>query len=320
MTTTTLSPEAQQSRAQGIGGSEIAAVVGVSPWQSAIDVYLRKVGEAPDIEPSHHLERGVYLEPGIIQWYRSRTGHSVRRCHKPIIHRDASCVRATPDGLVYADGRGVMGGRGVLEVKSPGYFASLQWGDPSDGADGVPEVYLCQAAYEMAVTSRPWADVVSLIDDDLKIYRVERDRALEDALVSAAVDFWEQHVMPRVPPPPDGSESYDGYLRRRFTQPRGEVVDAPPLLDELAQKMRAAKEAADVADREYKRARQDLEAALGDLRGIKGGFGRIQRVERQGSPAWKRIAELAGATTDLIEANRSAPTTYVRATWSKDKQ
>ena len=65
------------ARRFAIGGSEAAAVLGMSPWQSPMDVWLRKMGlveETPDPRREEMFQLGKDMEPVIAKMYERRTG------------------------------------------------------------------------------------------------------------------------------------------------------------------------------------------------------------------------------------------------------
>src|SRR5262245_52949583 len=71
--TVTLAPDIDraawlEARRKGIGASEIAAVLGISPWESPFSLYWRKVN-GWDYEPSSEMEWGTRLEPVIAEKY-----------------------------------------------------------------------------------------------------------------------------------------------------------------------------------------------------------------------------------------------------------
>ena len=62
-----------------IGGSDVAAIFGISPWKTPLDLWLEKSGKLmPDeSENMWQKEMGHLLEPVVAQMYAFRTGHRV---------------------------------------------------------------------------------------------------------------------------------------------------------------------------------------------------------------------------------------------------
>jgi predicted phage-related endonuclease len=135
-----LTPENRAERLSGIGASEIAAVAGLSPWQTPLDVYAAKVAPVAVAE-NENMERGVELESALIGWTsrRPQCADLIIRPNDALYRSEAHpfCI-ATPDALGYQ--RGSLD-RPVLdvEVKSPGNPDA--WRDPADDPTGFPIYY-----------------------------------------------------------------------------------------------------------------------------------------------------------------------------------
>lgn len=302
----TLSPDQQLLRATGITGSEIAALAGCSRYKHPVDVYADKVGEGPDApddtESNRHIERGVFLEQGMLQWYAFRTG---RRVETPgtIIHPQHPLVIATPDGISYGDGP-----PRVVECKCPDWPAAKHWGEQGTGQ--IPSYHQPQIQWELAVTGLQQADVIALLDGDLAIYHVQFDPHLFRALFIVARFFWDKHVVPRLPPPPEASQCYGEYIRRQFpiaTTP--ELLDAPPEAFEHVRQLYLAEHHIKAWDVKRDEAKHNLMAMLEDHGGMRGDWGKI--YYRNNKPTqktnWRAVAQAMDAPPDLIAQHTTQP-------------
>lgn len=260
-----LTDEQQKLRLTGIGGSEIAAVCGLNPWMRPIDVYLVKTGVAQVDESSHHLERGNFLERGFIDWYAHRFKRKIE-FPGTIVHPKFPLVIATPDAV--ADERY------VVEIKAPSFRTAYDWGD--EGSDEIPDYYLPQTQWEMAVTGLTEADIVAFMDGDIRRFRVAFNQELFDALRDQAQRFWRNYVAKKEPPPEDGSASYSEYLATRFpkSDDPAEVTDAVEVV-ELVKAYKHAQGAVERAEEAKEKLRQKLEMRIGERSGIKGAWGSI---------------------------------------------
>lgn len=305
----TLTPEQQLVRATGITGSEIAALAGCSRFHQAIDVYAAKVGDAPqdmadDGQPQPHIERGVFLEQGLLNWYAYRTG---RRLETPgtLRHPQFPLVVATPDAIAYgAPGEPPR----VVECKAPNWRSRGHWGEP--GTAEIPSYYIPQVQWELAVSGCKQADVIALLDGDLAVYTVDYDPVLFNALYTVARVFWAKHVEPQRPPAPEASAAYGEYLRRKFpVATAAELPEATPdMLDHIRayyfashhQRAWATKEAA---------AKHTLMDLLGTHKGVCGSWGRIHYRNNKPAPKtnWRAVAEALGAPQDLIAQHTTQP-------------
>jgi putative phage-type endonuclease len=187
-----------------LGGSDVAGLFGKSPWKSIHEIWLAKTQEADDEQPEMqvHQELGLEKEPGLIRMYlRRRPGITVQAAPELIRHPVHSFMIGHLDGLICdLDGKPV----GVLEIKTAGYQKAWQWG--SEETDEVPEDYNLQVHHYMAITGLPYAEIaVEIAGYQFRIYRVNRNEELINIIIDRCKDFWENYVIPRVPPPIDGS-------------------------------------------------------------------------------------------------------------------
>ena len=63
-----------KARRKGLGGSDIAAILGISKWRTPMDVWVEKMGLVEPSEESYAMMRGRILEDAIAQWYGEFTG------------------------------------------------------------------------------------------------------------------------------------------------------------------------------------------------------------------------------------------------------
>lgn len=207
-----LSPEQIENRRDGITATDVAAVVGVHPYKSAVDVWAEKTGQAQPFDGNTRTKWGEILEPVIRADYEERKGVRVET-RGTLSHPDHPWMKATPDGLVYV-GNDNEPDRG-LEIKCHTMHLAYLYGAP--GSDEVPQYELCQVSWGMGVTSlRRW-DLVAFIDGQPADYVIDRDQELIDMLRERAERFRRDHVLANVPPPPDGSAAYTSWLNARHT-------------------------------------------------------------------------------------------------------
>ena len=184
------------ARRTGIGGSDIGAILGVSPFKTGMDVYLAKVEPDPAEEETELTYWGHALEPVIIDRFARDHGIAVIRPEKIARHPKHDWMVANLDGIIPGDKPG------VLEIKNVNQFAAKKWGE--EGTDELPLTYVAQVAWYMAVMDYDYAIVAALFGgNDYREYRVERDADLENTLIERGSEFWNNHVLKRIPPEPE---------------------------------------------------------------------------------------------------------------------
>ena len=217
-----LSPQQIEARRTGMTATDIAAVVGVHPHRTAVDVFLDKTGVTEPSEGNDRTKWGELLEPVIRADFAERHGARVE-VSGTLAHPKERWMLATPDGLVYY-GDAARPDDG-LEIKCHTFYLRHEYGTPL--TDEVPHHELIQCTWGMAVTSiqRWW--LVPFIDGQPTDYLINRDGELVEMLTDAARRFLVDHVRAGVPPEPDGSDRYTDWLRDHWKKNRDdlEVVD-----------------------------------------------------------------------------------------------
>lgn len=228
-----------QARSTGIGGSDVAAILGLSKWKSPYAVYQEKRGEAPPQPDNEAMRWGRYLEPVVRQAYADQTGREVRLPTDLIRHPLHAFMIANIDGVAGGGSEPLR----IFEAKTA--RSGDGWGEP--GTDQVPQAYLLQVQHYMEVTGVAVADVAVLIGgSDFRLYEVPADRELQLMLIDAEAEFWRR-VQSAEPPEP---LSYADMVSRFGRASRADLVMA----DETAL-------AAIVNLRELKVQREHLELA-----------------------------------------------------------
>jgi putative phage-type endonuclease len=171
------------ARRSGVGGSELAAVLGESRYRTAFDVWRDKTGRTVESDMSEAMRWGMRLESAIADGFAEEHRLQVRSVG---LLRSRRCPRmlATVDRLT-SDGGG-------LEVKSTGFFAGRQL---AEGA--MPREWFWQLVHYLAVTGRAHWWLAALVGGQrLEVRRLDRgDVAAEMARAVAAVGrFWTEHV------------------------------------------------------------------------------------------------------------------------------
>lgn len=289
-------------RATGIGASEVAALLELSPYQGPLDVWLRKPTpvRGPIIESSESLqsEVGSALEAAVLDLYRKRTGREVDAPHTTLRHPLCSHVMASPDGLVHDERRGV-------EVKVVGARMLHHWENES-----IPDYYAAQCHQNMAVMDFDRWDLVALLGGtDLRIVTLERDPEIESAILETCEEFWAQFIETNTPPPPTNQEEHRRYLRIRY--PGSGATKCVELDSAEVREAIADYQAAHEQEKEAKKLAEATTLRLlelvGDEYGIEGSYGKFIAPCVAGRVNWQQVAtQLAGGAipADVIEQNR----------------
>jgi putative phage-type endonuclease len=223
-------------RRRGIGSSDAAAVVGLSPYTSRLALYLDKIGEMPDQEQNEYMEAGNLLEPVVAELFERRTGLKPRHRFAVLASKEHPFMLANLDRTLPARNGD---GPGLLECKTTGASKRDVWED-----DQAPLSAVLQVQHQLAVTGYTWAYLAVLIGgNNFKWTLVERDEDLIAGLVEAERVFW-MRVQDRDPDPGwiDGSESTSAALKALYPHsvPESQVVLPPDAANLIAEYLNAA--------------------------------------------------------------------------------
>lgn len=234
-------------RGIGIGGSDIGAILGVNKYKSAIDVYIDKTEGNKNIGNrfthfGHKLERVVFEE------FQER--HQNMKCYiVPYTIQRGVCV-ANVDGMVYDPGKDRYG---VLELKTTSAYNKDEW-----TGDTVPDSYYAQVQHYLYVTGLSFAYIACLVGgNDYKEFYIERSLEDIDYLQEKANDFWKNHVMKKVPPMLDGSDSYSKYLLEKADKENEKVIELNGL-NAKAEEIKALEEQIKSLEQQIKLKKQEI--------------------------------------------------------------
>jgi putative phage-type endonuclease len=244
-----------QLRTKGIGGSDAAAIAGLNKWKSPVHVWLEKTGQAPleevQSEPAYW---GTKLEEVVAQAFSERTGLRVKRRNAILQHPDYPFMLANVDRLIVGEKTG-------LECKTASEYLKSEW-----VGEEVPAPYLLQCQHYMAVTGYDAWWIAVLIGGNKFVYKkIERDEEIIQYLIKLESDFWNNHVVTKVPPEMDGSEASTNLLKTMYPigEPESET-ELPLEADKLIEQLEEAKADAKQAEERVAELENRLKAMLGD--------------------------------------------------------
>jgi putative phage-type endonuclease len=311
--TTNARDEWLANRRSGIGGSDIAAILGLSPWKTAVDVWLDKTGQSTDdaIGNAESVRWGTLLEDVVAREYSERTDRSVQRVNRILRHPDIDWAIANIDRAVVRpgsrvrvadDGGTLLGAEGLLEVKTASAYKAGDWGRDGD-EDAVPVYYQAQVMWYLGITGQTWADVSALIGGQrMVIRRIHRDDETIAAMLERANEFWRKHVLTRKPPEPAKAKD----VERLFPADNGEAIEATDDLLAAYNAARESKARIAQAEADFEAAAERIKLALGDRSALTLN-GKPLVTWKAAKPIrrtdWKEVAAALRAPADLIAAH-----------------
>ena len=213
-------------RRRGIGGSDAAAVLGISPFMTGRDLYYDKLGisAAADDENWVAKEIGHRLEPLVAEIFSKRTGLKVFQKKFMFQHPQYPWMLADLDYLVKLPD----GSIAILECKTSTSNSSENWWYA--GKEIVPAYYESQGRHYMAVMNYSKTFFCCLFTDTREaiIRSIDRDMAYEEELIALEDTFWNENVVKQQPP--EYTENGDLVMKsvQRLLGPA--ATDAPPVV------------------------------------------------------------------------------------------
>ena len=194
-------------RRMGIGGSDVAGVLGISKWSSPISIWLDKTGQADPVEENEAMRWGTLLEPIVRNQFADTTGKVVKKVKAILQHPEYPFMLANVDGITTDD----EGNPAILEIKTASEYVKDEW------IEHIPVYYQTQVQHYLCVTGLAKAYVAALIGGNcFKIYELDADLELHQMLIAVEQDFWNK-VENGIRPDIDGSDASKAILDELFT-------------------------------------------------------------------------------------------------------
>ena len=250
----------QHDRTAFIGGSDVAAILGVSPWKSPFQLYQEKIGafcEEITREKQRLFDRGHRWEPVVVEMlvdellYR---GHDVQIIDRNARYQDPEFpfLACELDLELLIDGE-----EHNAEIKTVSPFAAKAWGEQD--TDEIPLYYAAQVMHGLMVKPRKRAIVAALIGvDDLRLHQIDRDEETIAAIRAKEVEFWRR-VQERDAPEPTTADD----VKWLYARDGGIVMEADEELVRLCEEIRQGKDIAKQCDARIEMLSTRLKCAMG---------------------------------------------------------
>lgn len=189
-----------KDRSTYIGGSDIAAILGISKYKTALDVYNAKVNDIKQ-DDSILFEVGRWMEPLILNLYQRKISDKV------------DFVEVATDCNVYSETYPFFGAQLdfigvdklskniiVADAKNVKSFRYKEFGE--EWTCDIPFDIICQVAWQRYLTNASHVDVPVFFAEqtELKIFTYHKDEEMERNIVNAAISFWKNNVLAKVEP------------------------------------------------------------------------------------------------------------------------
>ena len=233
-------------RTKGIGGSDVAAALGLSPWRTPVELWQDKRGEGEPQPATDSMHFGTILEDIVAKEFQERTGMKVQRVNYTFADGEDDWMRANIDrAIVNPDisgnvravkdpqaGKPFITTDAILECKTASAFSAALWGDSQEDEikagkivteHRIPLYYETQVQWYMRLTGVPVCYVAVLIGgNDFRMYRIDRNEEAITAIVEKCRVFWFDYVKAGVAPEPMDIDD----IRHLYRREVGPMVEA----------------------------------------------------------------------------------------------
>ena len=215
-------------RAKRIGGSDVGAILGVNPYKSIVDVYVDKT-EGSNFKGNNATYWGHMLEGTILKEFSNK--------HKELIVYEVPYSVVNDFLIANLDGAlkdKETGDYGVLEIKTTSLWNKKDWED-----DVIPQYYYAQVQHYLMLTGYKFAYIAVLIGgQQYKEFKIERNEEDINLIRNKATEFYQENLLKKIPPMPDGSDAYMNYLKQKALEIENNEVIEFADLEEKALKIK----------------------------------------------------------------------------------
>lgn len=237
-----------QERSKGIGGSDVATVLGLNPYKTPLSLWEEKTGKTKGSPAGEAAYWGTTLEDVVAKEFSKRTGMKIQRVKFLLSTGEDGWMRGNIDRAIVneqiaktvrvnkpakAAETGLMLSTDVgLECKTANAFMADKWGPSQEDEivsgkvvteHQIPLYYETQIQWYMAVTGIKKFYVAVLIGgQDFRMYEVQRDEDVIKAIVEKCRAFWFEKVLADVAPDPINVDD----IKKLYSRDNGELKEA----------------------------------------------------------------------------------------------
>ena len=249
-------------RRKHITGTDVAAILGISPWRTDMQVWLDKK-HLVEQEDSEQLRWGRRLERAILEGYSEGIGQTL-----DLFEYHLMVATCQPILAASLDARWKNPDHRPVDAKNI-RRKNEEWG--VEGTGDVPPYYAVQLAAQMLVTDTAVADLAVLFSGNrLECFSIYRDRELDEIILDKVGEWWERHIVQDTPPPMDGSKRTTDYLAKRFAKQTELIIPAKPETVAIAQRAALVSAIGKRFQEEEDRLKNMLRNEIGEAQGIEG--------------------------------------------------
>lgn len=209
-------------RKQGLTGTDAGAITGMNPYVSAFQIYQDKISDQIEERDNESMRQGRDLEEYVARRFMEETGKKVRHANTIFQSEENKFMLADFDRLVIGEKAG-------LECKTVNAYSADKWKDGE-----IPLHYQMQVQHYLAVSGFDrWYIAALIFGKEFIVHEIVRDEDIIRNLIVIEKRFWEQNVLARVAPEPDGSDGYSDMLGKMYSANKDKAIQLLGMQEEL---------------------------------------------------------------------------------------
>ena len=247
-------------RKQGLTGTDAGAITGLNPYVSAFDVWTDKTSDTIEDSDNEAMRQGRDLEAYVAQRFMEETGLKVRNVNFICQNEEHPILLADFDRLVVGENAG-------LECKTVSPYSADRWIDGQ-----IPPWYEMQVQHYLAVSGYDrWYIAALVFGKEFIVRCIERDEDIIKNLIIIEERFWNENVLKKTMPDPDGTKRCSEQIAEMFLHSNKDksvvlngykqILDRRSEIDDLIKKLETEK---DMIDQKIKLEMEDAAYAMAD--------------------------------------------------------
>ena len=214
-----------ETRKLGVGGSDVASILGENKYNCAVDVYESKVN-GKKFEGNRFTHWGHMLEEVVAKEFDNKHNDLKVFEYNKTFKRGRSL--ANVDRILFNP---LTSEYGILEIKTANFFGGKEWDELT-----VPQSYYCQVQHYLAVTGLKFAYIACLIGgNDYREFKIERIDSECEYILQYCDEWWNKYVETKNPPPADGSDAYTKYQQEKLQYLEEITINIEGLAEKVAE-------------------------------------------------------------------------------------
>lgn len=283
----TIPAEIQKVRSKGIGGSEVAAILGLDKYSSPYKVWARKTGREPKELENKYMRAGTILESAVAEFFQQETKYRIIKAsakQKVFTHPEYPFAIGMPDRFYIAKQKV---GKGILECKA----TQMQ-------LDEVIDPWFCQLQWYLGITGSIYGGVAWLERGlDFKYREYEYKKEFFDWMLGKVDAFWNVNVLKDVAPDPISVEDIQAMYERSA---EGKTIEASAEMVQAHKRLKVLKDAIKEIEKESTQLEEQIKVAMRDA----------ETISAEGYPlfTWKSTKNVVSFDRDSFQ--RDHPDMY----------